>query len=94
MIVAHLWVLNALTTRVDWALYIVLGQKAGASYGADAVTPSTLIETLAIIPFGVAHAATDLFLPALLPMALGVAILSSALLYSLEMIALTGCRYC
>jgi inner membrane transporter RhtA len=82
-------VLYALAAGVGWALYIVLGQKAGSAYGADAVTLGTSIAALLAIPFGVVHAGTALFSPTLLPLALGVAVLSSALPYSLEMIALT-----
>ncbi|MDE2156944.1 MAG: EamA family transporter [Xanthomonadaceae bacterium] len=82
-------VMYALAAGVGWALYIVLGKKAGAAFGADAVTWGTSIGALLAIPFGVAHAGSALLSPALLPYALGVAVLSSALPYSLEMIALT-----
>ena len=83
-------VMYALAAGVGWALYIVLGKKAGAAYGADAVTWGTCIGALPVIPFGIAHAGSAMLLPAeLLPYALGVAVLSSALPYSLEMIALT-----
>ena len=82
-------VMYALAAGVGWALYIVLGKKAGAAYGADAVTLGTSIGALVAIPFGVAHAGSTLLSPVLLPYALGVAVLSSALPYSLEMVALT-----
>ena len=82
-------VMYALAAGVGWALYIVLGKKAGASYGGDAVTLGTSIGALLAIPFGVVHAGSALLSPALLPYALGVALLSSALPYSLEMVALT-----
>jgi inner membrane transporter RhtA len=83
-------VMYALAAGVGWALYIVLGKKAGAAYGADAVTLGTSIGALLATPFGIAHAGSALLLsPALWPYALGVALLSSALPYSLEMIALT-----
>ena len=82
-------VLCALAAGVGWACYIVLGQRAGAAYGGDAVTWGTSIAALLAIPVGVAHAGGALFDPALLPFALGVAVLSSALPYSLEMVALT-----
>jgi len=82
-------VLYALAAGVGWALYIIWGQKAGAAYGADAVTLGTCIGALLAIPFGVAHAGSALLSPALLPYAFGVALLSSALPYSLEMVALT-----
>lgn len=82
-------VMYALAAGGGWALYIVLGKKAGAAYGADAVTLGTSIGALLAIPFGVAHAGSALLSPTLLPYALGVAVLSSALPYSLEMVALT-----
>jgi inner membrane transporter RhtA len=82
-------VLYALAAGVGWALYIVLGKKAGAAYGADAVTWGTSIGALLVIPFGIAHAGAALLSLPLLPYALGVAVLSSALPYSLEMISLT-----
>lgn len=82
-------VMYALAAGVGWALYIVLGQKAGAAYGGDAVTLGLTIGALLALPLGVAHAGTALLTPSLLPYALGVALLSSALPYSLEMISLT-----
>ena len=41
-----------------------------------------------IVPIGVAQSGTTLLSPAILPLALGVAVLSSALPYSLEMYAM------
>jgi inner membrane transporter RhtA len=82
-------VLYALAAGVGWACYIVLGQRAGSAHGGDAVTWGTSIAALVAIPVGVAHAGSALFDPALLPFALGVALLSSAVPYSLEMMALT-----
>ncbi|MBT2117596.1 EamA family transporter [Dyella sp. LX-66] len=82
-------VMYALAAGVGWVLYIVLGQRTGAAYGGDAVTLGTSIGALLAIPFGVAHAGTALLSPSLLPYALGVAFLSSALPYSLEMISMT-----
>ncbi|WP_199098040.1 EamA family transporter [Dyella sp. ASV21] len=82
-------VLYALAAGVGWALYIVFGQKAGAAYGGDAVTLGILIGALVAVPVGFAHAGSALLTPALLPMGLGVAILSSVVPYSLEMVALT-----
>ena len=82
-------VMYALAAGVGWVLYIVLGQRTGAAYGKDAVTLGTTIGALVAIPFGVAHAGSTLLSPALLPYAFGVALLSSALPYTLEMISMT-----
>jgi inner membrane transporter RhtA len=79
----------ALAAGIGWVLYIVLGKRAGASYGADAATLGTSIGALLAVPVGFAHAGSALLSPSLLPFALGVAVLSSALPYTLEMIALT-----
>ncbi|PNS09138.1 putative permease DMT superfamily [Lysobacter silvestris] len=82
-------VMYALAAGVGWALYIILGRKAGAAFGATAVPLGISIGALATIPIGFAYAGTALFSLDLLPYALGVAVLSSALPYSLEMVAMT-----
>lgn len=81
--------LLALGAGVCWALYIVFGQKAGAEHGRQTVVLGTWVAALLVLPIGVWHAGSDLLSLDLLPIALGVAVLSSALPYSLEMIALT-----
>jgi inner membrane transporter RhtA len=82
-------VLFALAAAVGWAAYILIGRRAGAAFGGDAVALGSAIGALIAVPVGVAHAGTALLDPAVLPFALGVAVLSSALPYSLEMHALT-----
>ncbi|MBX9753502.1 MAG: threonine/homoserine exporter RhtA [Pseudomonadaceae bacterium] len=79
----------ALSAGVCWALYIIFGQKAGAEHGSHTVALGTLIAALIVFPIGAVQASSSLFHWALLPVALAVAILSSALPYSLEMFALT-----
>jgi inner membrane transporter RhtA len=81
--------LCALGAGACWALYILTGQKAGNAHGPRVVALGTVIGALLVVPVGVAHAGGDLLLPALLPLALAVALLSTAIPYSLEMIALT-----
>jgi inner membrane transporter RhtA len=78
----------ALAAGVCWALYIVFGRKAGAAHGGQTVALGTLIGAVFIVPLGVAHSGTLLFSPSILPAAIGVALLSSALPYSLEMFAM------
>ena len=48
-----------------------------------------MIAALFVAPIGIVHAGAALLTPSLIPVALGVAILSTALPYSLEMVALT-----
>ena len=79
----------ALGAGVCWALYILYGQKAGAENGIQTAALGVMIAALFVAPIGIAHAGSALLTPALLPIALGVAILSTALPYSLEMVALT-----
>jgi inner membrane transporter RhtA len=47
-----------------------------------------LVSALMIVPIGLAQNGAALFSPAILPLGLGVALVSSALPYSLEMIAM------
>ena len=79
----------ALGAGLCWALYIVFGQKAGANHGAQTVALGAAIAAVVAVPWGVMASGMDLLAPALLPLGLGVAILSMALPYSLEMVALT-----
>jgi inner membrane transporter RhtA len=82
-------VLYALAAAVGWATYILLGRRAGTAFGGDAVALGTAIGALVAVPVGVMHAGAALFSLSALPFALGVAVLSSALPFSLEMHALT-----
>lgn len=82
-------VLYALAAAVGWATYIILGRRAGAAFGNDAVALGSAIGALVAVPVGIAHAGAALFSLSALPFGAGVAILSSALPYSLEMYALT-----
>lgn len=79
----------ALAAGGCWALYIVFGQAAGRAGGAGAVALGMAVAALVVAPFGLASAGTDLLVPATLLAGLAVALLSSALPYSLEMFALT-----
>lgn len=72
-----------------WALYIVFGKRLGTSLpGGLAATLGMACALAVTFPFGWAHAGPALFAPALLPLGLAIGILSSALPYSLEMVAL------
>ncbi|GAB7527849.1 threonine/homoserine exporter RhtA [Pseudomonas sp. 3A(2025)] len=79
----------ALGAGACWAAYIVFGQKAGEGNGVQTAALGVIVAALFAAPFGIAHAGTALLDIGLLPAAIGVAILSTALPYSLEMIALT-----
>jgi inner membrane transporter RhtA len=79
----------ALGAGVCWALYIVFGQKAGADHGAQTVALGAAIAAAVAVPWGVVESGMALLASALLPVGLGVAVLSMALPYSLEMFALT-----
>lgn len=81
--------LFALGAGALWALYAIFGQKAGARHGPSATALGIAIGALVAAPFGLAHAGAALFTPSILLSAIVVAVFSSALPFSLEMIALT-----
>ena len=71
-----------------WALYIVSGRRVAATLGSGAVAWGMGIAALLTLPMGMAHAGSALCSPGVLWVGLGVALLSSAVPYSLEMLAL------
>jgi inner membrane transporter RhtA len=81
-------VLFALAAGVCWASYIVFGKRAGHAHGAAASTWGALIAACAVVPIGAVSAGRALLSPRVLPLGFAVAILSSALPYTLEMVAL------
>lgn len=78
----------ALAAGACWALYIVFGRKVGAEHGTQSVALGAVIAACVVVPWGVIDAGSKLLQPALLPAALGVAALSMALPYTLEMMAM------
>jgi inner membrane transporter RhtA len=81
-------VICALAAGVCWALYIVFGRRAGAAHGGQTTALGTVVGAILIVPIGISQNGMSLFSPAILPIAAGVALLSSAVPYSLEMFAL------
>lgn len=82
-------ILFALGAGACWALYIVFGQKAGRHLGTQTVALGSLISAVLVVPAGLLYAPAALFSRAVLLPGVAVAVLSTALPYTLEMIALT-----
>ena len=81
-------VICALLAGVCWALYIVFGRRAGAAHGGQTTALGTVIGAILIVPIGLQQNGLALFAPPVLPVACAVALLSSAIPYSLEMFAM------
>jgi len=87
--VTPLGVLFALGAAAGWASYIVLGQRVGRLVaGPDGLALALTVGGLALAPFGIAAAGTRLLDVRNLGLGLVVAILSSAIPFSLEFAAL------
>ena len=78
----------AMGAAAGWAGYILFGRVAGAAFGASAAAPAAAIAAILAFPVGLAHAGAALFDVALLPLALGIGLLSTALPFSLELYAM------
>ncbi len=90
--VSHIDPLGALLAvgaGVCWAIYILAGQRAGAEHGPATVAMGSLIASFIFVPLGLLFASPGIWHWEILPLALLIALLSSAIPYSLEMIAMT-----
>ncbi|MEI2265214.1 threonine/homoserine exporter RhtA [Erwinia sp. CGal63] len=81
--------LLALLAGACWAVYILSGQRAGAEHGPATVAMGSLVASLIFVPVGFTFADSGVWSLSILPVALLVAILSTAFPYTLEMMALT-----
>ena len=75
---------------VCWALYIILGKRTGHLPAGQSVALGMSTAALIVVPIGLLEAGAALFNPAILGLGLVVAVVSSAIPYSLEMVALRG----
>jgi inner membrane transporter RhtA len=72
---------------VMWAAYIVLSQRTGRAFGGlDGLALALIVSTVAVAPLGLTS--VNRWTPADVALGLGIAILSSVLPYSLELVAL------
>jgi inner membrane transporter RhtA len=72
-----------------WAMYIVFGKRVSTLKGGHVVAWGMFAASLFTVPVGLSQAGAALFAPQVLAGGLAVAVLSSILPYSLEMMALS-----
>ena len=88
-----LGVFLALVAGGFWAAYILLAQRVGRVYpGATGLTVALVVATIAVAPFGLITAGTRLWDAGVIARGAAVAVLSSAVPYSLELFALRRMR--
>jgi inner membrane transporter RhtA len=79
----------ALLAGTAWAAYIVLTARVGRAFsGGAGLTLAMVVAATVLLPIGIPVGGTDLLDPSLLAIGLAVALLSSAIPYSLELEAL------
>ena len=81
-------VMYALGAAFCWALYIIYGKRTGHLHAGHSVSLGLLAASLVVVPVGVAHAGMALLEPKILLAGFVVAVVSSAIPMSLEMMAL------
>lgn len=82
-------VLLALVAAAGWAAYILVSKRVGAEWAQlDGLAVALCIGTLVVTPVGIIQGGTDLIRPSLIGGGAAVAMLSSIVPYSLELVAL------
>lgn len=83
----------AFAAGVMWAAYILLSQRVGAVFpGATGLAIALLVGTIGLAPFGIWSGGSALVDPSVFGRGCAVALLSSAIPYSLELAALRHLR--
>jgi inner membrane transporter RhtA len=81
----------ALVAATCWAAYILLSQRVGRTFAQlDGLAIALAIGTVLVVPAGVVEGGSALFRPGVFFGGLAVALLSSLIPYSLEIMALRG----
>lgn len=78
----------ALLAGLFWGLYIIFGKQTAHIGGGQGVAFGMATAALVVVPVGLHQAGTALLAPALIAIGLVTALLSSAIPYSLEMVAM------
>ncbi|WP_030298622.1 EamA family transporter [Streptomyces katrae] len=79
----------ALGAGAMWAAYIVFSARTGRRFPqADGLALAMAVAAVLSLPLGVVEAGSDLLVPGTLALGVGVAVLSSVLPYTLELLAL------
>jgi len=86
--ISPIGIVLALCAGACWAGYIIFGQRAGAGGGPHIAALGVASAALLALPFGASAALPALINPHILLLGLGVALLSSAIPYALDMVAL------
>ncbi|MFD3698612.1 DMT family transporter [Streptomyces sp. NPDC058646] len=79
----------ALGAGAMWAAYIVYSARTGRRFPqADGLALAMAVAAVLSLPLGIVEAGSDLLVPSTLALGVGVAVLSSVLPYTLELLAL------
>lgn len=81
-------ILFALAAAICWALYIVLGKRTTHLPSGQTVAFGMVAAAIVVVPIGIYQTGVALLTPEWIVMGLAAALLSSAIPYSLEMVAM------